>query len=286
MAFKEQVRTLIEQNWPDKLQSIPVPRGWKRVGHVAILNTPKLTQDLECVLGQAVLRLLAHVGINTVAVRNAPTSEAFRKPNIRIIAGKKETKTIHREHGVKFKLDAARITFSAGNLHERKRMIEVIREGFLIDMFAAVGNLSLPAVIHRMPSLKAIGIELNPLAHYYLIQTIKINGLSDHYQAILGDSRVETPKNIADYVIMGCWEADNEHLLAAVNALNQNQGGHIYLHTVGHRNLRSHSKKRIEKTLDRAASQLKIIKFSERKVKWVSPSHVHRVADMQLGALG
>lgn len=282
MPFREQVRALIELKWPEKQLQIPVPRGWKRVGHVAILNTPALAIELEEILGQAVLLHLSQVGIETVAVRTAPTSDTFRKPDIRIISGKKNTETIHREHGIKFKLDAARITFSAGNLHERKRMIEIIREGVLVDMFAAVGNLSLPVVAQRLPNLKALGIELNPLAYHYLSQTIEINGLTSHYQAILGDCRVETPQNIADYVIMGCWGADNEHLGAAINALRQDLGGLIFIHTAEPRNQRSFTKKRVEQVLEKVASPLKIDNYAERKVKWISPSHVHKVADVLL----
>ncbi|MFX0116559.1 MAG: hypothetical protein ACFFB3_18570 [Candidatus Hodarchaeota archaeon] len=282
MPFREQVRSLIEQKWPDKLPLIPVPRGWKRVGHVAILNSPILSPELEKILGQAILFLLSRVGIETVAVRSAPTSETFRRPSIRVIAGRNETETIHREHRVRFKLDAAKITFSAGNLYERKRMIETIREGFLVDMFAAVGNLSLPAVAHWAPSLKALGIELNPLTHRYLTETIAINGLTNHYKSILGDSRVETPENIADHVIMGCWAADNEHLLAAIRAVKQDEGGHIYVHTAEPRNLGTSTKKRVKQILEKVSSPLKITEFREHKVKWVSPSHVHRVADIQL----
>jgi tRNA wybutosine-synthesizing protein 2 len=282
LPFREQVRALIELKWPEKQLLIPVPRGWKRVGHVAILNTPALAAELEEILGQAVLLLLARVGIETVAVRTAPTSDTFRKPDIRVIGGKTNTETIHREHGVKFKLDAAKITFSAGNLHERKRMIEIIRAGVLVDMFAAVGNLSLPAVAQRLPNLKALGIELNPLAYHYLSQTIKINGLTSHYQAILGDCRVETPQDIADYVIMGCWEADNEHLGAAIDALRQDQGGQIFLHTAEPRNQGDFTKKRVEHVVEKIASPLTIIDYTERKVKWISPSHVHKVADVVL----
>lgn len=280
--FREQVRSYISERWPEMLLSISIPHGYKRVGHVAILNTEELSSELEEILGQAVLDSLAKTGIQTIAIRTAPTSKTFRTPQIRVIAGRNQTETIHKEHGIKFILDAARITFSAGNLHERKRMIELLQKGFLVDMCCCVGNLSLPAVFHRAPDLTALGIEINPLAYRFLTETIQTNGLSDYYKTILGDSRVLAPKDIADHVLIGCWGADDELLNAAVQVLKQDQGGMIYLHAVQPRRSRDQTKNRVERILAEISSPLKITKISKRRVKWISPSHEHRVTDILL----
>ena len=52
--------------------------------------------------------------------------------------------------------DALKLTFSSGNHTERQRLINIVEEGEkIIDMFACVGNLSIPISVHH-PESKVI----------------------------------------------------------------------------------------------------------------------------------
>jgi len=62
----------------------------------------------------------------------------LRVPRREIIAGTC-ARTVHRENGVLFKLDAKKVMFSAGNLKERMRMSHFGKGEFVVDMFAGIG---------------------------------------------------------------------------------------------------------------------------------------------------
>lgn len=128
----------------------------------------------------------------------------WRQPDVEVVWGT-GTETVHREDGVLFKLDVARVMFSSGNVKERMRMGRVVRPGeTVVDLFAGIGQFSLPMAVHGRPA-RVVACEVNPVAHGYLEENVRLNR-AWAIEPRLGDCRQTAPSGIADRVILGYLE--------------------------------------------------------------------------------
>jgi len=103
-----------------------LPRGWQILGDIIIVSIPPQLETRKHEIGEALLQFYP---------RCKTVSGPYREPDVEVIAGS-GTETIHKENGCKFKLDAANIMFSPGNLDERKRMSMLGKDEIVVDMFA------------------------------------------------------------------------------------------------------------------------------------------------------
>jgi len=239
------------------------------IGHVALVYIPSpdrrpSEEELE--------RILRNPKVKTVLGRIGSFGLKRRVKSV-ILAGEPKTITIHKELSTYFVLDVARITFSPGNHFERKRLIEIVEDGErILDMFAAVGNLSMPVAKHR--KVEVIGIEICGYTYGFLLRTIRKNRLKN-YLAVLGDSRLSSPTRRADRVFMGFFELDERHVLAAARALRSK--GRLHMHMLAEKR---REEEEIEKFLERRQRIIDVIEYSRRVVKSYSPRLNHVVIDV------
>ena len=175
-GFYKLLRNQLEKQVPDNLLSF-LPRTYKRVGHVALIFVPPLLQQYKYILGKTILEIIRASGFKTVAEITHGIDGMLRTPHIQILAGLPTTETDHKELHCLFYLDAADLMFSAGNHGERKRLIEWTQKYLIehpdkhpvqiLDMFACVGNLSLPLATN-LNDVKIFALELNKNAIQYL----------------------------------------------------------------------------------------------------------------------
>ena len=277
-AFPSQLTTILQEQIPKNLLT-GLPRGWKRIGHVAIILLHDSLIPYQSLIGNACLSVLQ--GIKTITRIIGPTVGIYRTPNLEIIAGESSTETVHKELECQFEIDAAQLTFSSGNHFERKRMIELVRwEAKVIDMFACVGNLSIPISVHKQAQV--IGIEVNPLAYEYLSRNINRNKIDLLYHPHFGDNRDITPKNWADHVIMGCWDCDDTQITNGIAALKTRYGGWIHYHEVVPPHQQVSAIKRFNKCLTSNSIKLIVKNSHSRLVKGVGPHWTHFVTDIHL----
>jgi tRNA wybutosine-synthesizing protein 2 len=136
--------------------------------------------------------------------------------------------TIHVENGVVYRFDPLRVTFSGGNRSERIGIVGRIGMGEnVVDMFACVGQFSLPMAKIKQATVTAI--EVNPDAFDFLVQNIGINRLEDRVMPVLGDCRDVHPVGLADTVVMGYLHNTVDYLEHALECVSRN-GGRIYMH--------------------------------------------------------
>jgi len=160
-------------------------------------------------------------------------------------------------------------------------MIEIIAPGStVVDMFACVGNLSIPIAVIK--PVQVIGIEINSLAFKYLVRNIQLNKIEARYQPLLGDNRELTPTNWADHVIMGCWDCDPHQILRGIEALKAEDGGWIHFHEVVPPNQQTSALQRFNECLECSSSSLVVVKSHTRRVKGVGPRFSHMVSDLLL----
>jgi tRNA wybutosine-synthesizing protein 2 len=258
---------------PDELRLLPA--GFDKIGHVAIISLhPGLLKKQSEIAEQ----LLKIKGVRTVAIREGPVYGRFRRPRIKVIAGEERTETVHREHGCLFKLDVAKVMFSVGNLFERGRLVKLVgREETVVDMFAGVGQFTIPIAKHAAPR-KIYAIELNPVAFRYLQENAAINRVGGIVEPVLGDCEKVAPVGIADRVIMGILHVAHKYLPLAIRILKP-EGGIIHYHESVPRKIRF--ERPVARILSAASGgEVEILKM--RVVKKYAPGVDHVVIDAKV----
>jgi tRNA wybutosine-synthesizing protein 2 len=270
MRYREFLRKKIGSRLPE---CVPVPSGFRIVGHVALLQLHERLGEFVHLIAEATMEFDHR--IRSVAVKTNPTLGIMRKPGYRLIAGDSNTVTVHVEGGVLFRLDPLRLTFSGGNVAERMRLSNVIEgDEMILDMFACVGQFSLH--IAKKTGSRVVAIEINPEAHRFLVENIKLNGVEDRMQALLGDCRKMQPVNEANRVILGYLHNTIEYLPYALKSLSED-GGYVYLHAA----LPKRDIPNVGNTINTLAMEQGFAtEFSVREVKHYSPGIEHYVFDI------
>ncbi|MCY3411355.1 MAG: hypothetical protein INQ03_06935 [Candidatus Heimdallarchaeota archaeon] len=185
-----------------------IPSGYKRVGDFVLFRSQ---HRLSGELGTAVMQLFPWCrGV----YQYLTTTGTSRNPSITWLAGSRDTVTEHKENGVIYVLDIARIMFAGGNSQLRKRLIQQVDEQeYLVDMFAAVGNLSLQVLYYK--KIKATLIEQDSNTYSFLLQTLERNLIAG-IDVLNADCRDVQLINIADRIFMGYHELEVSHFQAAV----------------------------------------------------------------------
>ena len=189
------------------------PRHWKRLGDVVVLRIRPEARLYAATIAEiygSVLRA------RTVVEDRSGIHGPMRIPDVSVLWGD-GTRTIHVEGGVRYALDVARVMLSPGNIEERIGLANRIRPGAVVaDLFAGIGYFTLPIAIRSSPET-VYACELNPTAFEYLVQNIRLNRATN-VVPLLGDCRAMVPRGVADWVIMGHFDA-REYLDVAFAAL-------------------------------------------------------------------
>ena len=156
--------------------------SYERIGDIVMINDlDEISED------EAVEAVLQHnPGIDSILLKTHERSGEFRLGEYKRLYGE-ETETVHREHGVKIKVDPTKSFFSEREGTERKRIFESVEPGErVLVMFCGVGPF--PVTIGRNSEVKeVIGVEKNPEAVKYGRENVKINNLEEKIDLIEGD---------------------------------------------------------------------------------------------------
>jgi len=178
----------------------------------------------------------------------------------------------HRIRSVAVKTDP-----TTGIMRKRMRLSNIVEEDeMILDMFACVGQFSLH--IAKKTRSRVVAIEINPEAHRFLVENIKLNGVEDRMQALLGDCRKMHPINEANRVILGYLHNTIEYLPYALKSLRE-EGGYVYLHVA----LPKRDIPDAGNTINTIAMEQGFYtEFSVREVKHYSPGIEHYVFDIHV----
>ncbi|MEM2954894.1 MAG: methyltransferase, partial [Candidatus Nanoarchaeia archaeon] len=191
-------------------------------------------------------------------------------------AKKEKTITIHKEQGIFYKIDVAKLMFAKGNINERHRLAKIAKKNeIVIDMFAGIGYFSLP-LAKRVK--KVYAIEINPVSFNFLLENIKLNKLNN-VKAICGNCAKIVPrlKIKADRIVMGLLPSPFKYLKGAFNA--SKKGTIIHYHCLIKR---GKEKEEINNLFNKINKIKKIKMLGTIKVKSFSPSKDHYVLDLIL----
>ncbi len=205
-----------------------MPNGYQRLGRVLVLRLPASLRPFFRSIGEA---WRSELGVDTVLVRTGPITGELRTPRVETIAGG-GTETEVVEHGIRWRFDAARLMFAAGNRVERVRAGTLVRPGEMVaDLFAGVGYFAIPAA-KRGRACEVVAVDRNPMAVRYLEENARRNGVADRVRAVLGDNRtVELPLAAFDRVFLGYLPSALPWVPRALDLLRP-EGGWVHVHTV------------------------------------------------------
>jgi tRNA wybutosine-synthesizing protein 2 len=197
------------------------PHRWERIGDVLVIRVSAAArphaETIARVCGEA-------LRVRTVAEDRSGIHGPMRTPDIRVLWGD-DTETVHVEGGVRYALDVGRIMFSSGNLAERLGLPARIRPGsVVVDLFAGIGYFALPIALRSRARL-VYACEVNPVAFHYLTTNIRSNRATNVVPR-LGNCRKVAPRAVADWVLMGHFDA-REYLDVAFDSL-QGRGTIVY----------------------------------------------------------
>jgi len=261
-----------------------VPRSFDIVGSkgkaVAILEIKDELKSKEKVIGEAILQL--HKSVKSVLKKASERKGVFRLKAFKLIAGDKNTEIIHKEHGCIFKFDPKKVYFSPRESNERARIASLVKpkENVLV-MFSGISPFSI-LVAKKQPKIsKVYSIEINPKAHKYALENVKLNKLEKKVVPLLGDVRKYSSKlkNQFDRIIMPLPKGAYEFLDLAIKMLKDKGYIHFY-HWSREPDLFKEGEKLIKKIAKENNVKIKII--NKKKVLPYGPRVYKLVFDLHI----
>ncbi len=167
-----------------------VPRSYDVVGSeekaVAIIEIPEELGSKKKLVAEAVMRLNKNVKsvLNKVSGRKGE----YRLEDLEVVAGDENTEVVHKEHGYFLKLDPRKVFFSPREARERQRIASQVKTGENVCFFFS-GCAPYPiAVCKKQPLVeKVYAIEINPDAHKYAQENVRMNKLAHKIILVNGD---------------------------------------------------------------------------------------------------
>jgi len=190
-----------------------IPRSFDVVGNILIFNKPfSLGKKKEQILGETILKNFHN--IKTICIKTGKYSGKYRTPKLKIMYGEKTKETLHKENFCNFKLDVEKCYFSTRSGTERLRIVNIINKDKgknkkVLVMFSGIG--AFPIEIKKLTKKGKIsdvyGVEINPVAHKYALENLKLNKLSEKdVKLIKKDVRKirlpKSPNPKFDYILM------------------------------------------------------------------------------------
>lgn len=266
------------QEFLDDEEIKKVHRSFDIIGDIAIIEVPDELAEHEARIAESLAR--AHKNIRGVFKKAGAVRGEMRTRELRHLWGRKNTATIHREHGCLYKVDVAKVYFSPRLAYERQRILRHARDGeVIVDFFAGVGPFSILLAKNRDVTVYAI--DANPEAYTLLKENILLNRVADRVTALLGDCRHISPRE-ADRVIMNLPLHSQEFLDLAFDVVKK---GVIHFYSVSCGEDLYTSKERLFREVAEEKNRKAII-LNRRVIRPYAPYKYHIVLDIAVEEKG
>ncbi|NJF24554.1 class I SAM-dependent methyltransferase family protein [Thermococcus sp. Bubb.Bath] len=210
---------------PDELRPL-LPSSFDIIGDIAIIELPEELMEYGNAIGEAILKVHRH--IKAVFAKGSSVSGEYRVRELIHLTGERRTETLHRENGIRLRLDVARVYYTPRLATERMRVFEKTRPGEVVfDMFAGVGPYS---ILLAKKAKLVFACDINPWAIKYLEENRRLNK-AFNVIPILGDVRKIVGQVEADRVIMNLPKFAGKFLREAMVSVKS--GGTIHYYGFG-----------------------------------------------------
>jgi tRNA (guanine37-N1)-methyltransferase len=229
--MKRDIRGELSGILPDDLVGL-VPRSFDVIGSkgraVAVIEVPSELEPYGQAIGEALMRVQRNV--QGVLSKGTERMGEFRVRDMRLLAGDPDTEVLHKESGCVFKVDPGRVYFSPRESTERENVSSKVAPGErVLVMFSGIGPFAI-CIAKRQPTAYCVAVELNPDAHAYCLENIRLNKVVDRVRAVLGDVREVCPKlgERFDRVLMPLPKGAYEFLDTAIPMVKSGGVLHFY----------------------------------------------------------
>ncbi len=278
--YQKKIKTYKETlDLPTNLKKY-LPTSYDIIGNIALIKLPNELIDYKNKIGESILK--SKKNIETVALVKTITGE-LRTRNIEIISGKKQTKTIHKEFGLKLYVDVKDTYFSPRLANERKRIANLVKpDETILDMFTGVAPF--PIMIAKYSKPKIIyAIDKNKKAITLAQQNIKINKVVDKITLIHDDSKnvdkiFKKENKTVDRIIMNLPFSAYDFFTYALDIISKNSIIHYY--TIKEENEIENTIKDLKKIAK--TKNVNIKSFKVYKIKSYSPREFYMGIDIRV----
>lgn len=273
--FRKEPRS-ISEGLKDKLTNEEIKdlkTSFDIIGDLTLVEIPAKLEKHKLTIGKVVLDFTK---TKSVFMKKSEIKGITRTREIELISGEDNSKTIHKEHGIKLALDIKNVYFSPRLATERKRVEEEVNEGELIlDMFTGVGPY--PILIAKNKNVEIWGVDINKIAIDYLKENININKLKGIIHPINNDiNEVEFKELKFNRVIMNLPQTAYNFLDLAFSLIEYNGVIHYYEIANSYESIIN----RIDKIAIKHDKKVEIL--NKRKVKSTSPCMWHIGIDLKI----
>ena len=205
-----------------------------REGAIAIVEIPEGGEYLKELIARAIMS--RHRNVRTVLAKKSGRKGVYRVREYELVAGDPNTEVVHKEHGIRLKLDVTKVYFSPREATERLRVARQVKPGeVVIVMFAGVGPYALMIAKVQPRVRKVIAIEINPDAYRYMVENVRLNKVEDKVVPVLGDVRDKAPEwyGMCDRVVMPLPKGAYLFLGEAFQCLKP-EGGYVHFYHWAH----------------------------------------------------
>lgn len=243
------------------------------IGNIAIINAPFLkATERKKLREKAKLLLKKNKNIKSVFVKSK-ISGKLRIPKLTWLAGKKDSKTIYKEHGCLFKLDVKTCYFSPRLSADRLDIAKKIKKGKVLVMFSGIAPY--PIIIAKYSKAKKIyAIELGKEASKYAQENVKLNKIKNII-LIQGDVKKIVPKLAKhlkfDVIVMARPQLKETFLKEGF--LLSKKGTTIYYYDFQPKKLMHEALDTIEREAKKANKKIKILEL--KRVREIAPYKYH-----------
>ena len=165
--------------------------------------------------------------IKTVIIPLSDVEGEYRTRRFRHVAGEKRTTTIHKEHGMRYRIDLEGAYFTPRLGTERLRIAKLVGpDDVVLDMFAGVGPF---ALLLARRCKWVVAMDKNPIAVRYLKENALLNKV-ENIDILEGDANdlALNYVNSADHVIMNLPHSASLFLSVAIGAAKDGGTVHYY----------------------------------------------------------
>lgn len=241
------------------------------IGDIVILEIPDDLVSKKQIIGDAALKFTKK---QAIYMKKSAIKGTIRIRDLEFLAGTDDSVTIHKEHGVRLKLDVRQVYFSPRLATERLRVNDSVCDGErILDMFCGIGPF--PVLIAKNHDVDIAAVDINEDAIKYLNENIRINKLKGNVKAYCGDVR-EVSKSFNhkfDRIIMNLPGLAYTFLDVAADLIED--GGTINYYEFS--DSYEQGIKRLTDAVESAGMEVEII--NTRKVKSTSPGEWHVAID-------
>ncbi|WP_405316333.1 class I SAM-dependent methyltransferase [Methanobrevibacter sp.] len=257
---------------PEEIENLKT--SFDTIGDIVILEIPDELHDKKQLIGDAAYKFTKR---KAIYMKKSAIKGTIRVRDLEFLSGIDDSVTVHKEHGLRLKLDVREVYFSPRLATERKRVMESVKDGEkILDMFCGIGPF--PIVIARNKDVDITAVDINEAAIKYLDENIKLNKLKGNIESYCGDVREVSKgfKSKFNRIIMNLPGLAYTFLDVAIDLIEDDGIINYYEFSDSY----EQGIKRLNEAASSAGKKVEIL--NTRKVKSISPDEWHVAIDAKI----